>query len=377
MLRCGGEAEAEAEAPAAAEVYCPFFSRGSVCHKEISPACLTAFARIFVRSSWSFSSLFRWGTVQSKAPTAAGSTPPQGHNVIGKAPAASGAPAAAGFAASASAGSGSSDDGPSCASPSSSPFSLAKPWTWFRSRGSQASCCGCDETASAVAGGYQARCRTGVSDAGLPLSKFPAASFDTVIDSFGLCSHEDPVQARSVIMWLSCGRWLEVLWGGGSCPVSYHNVLPALCREASLSVHSHRILLSFRSLQVLREASRVCKPDGRILLLEHGRAHYGWLNARLDSSAEQHHTKWGCWWNRDINDIIKQVRPRLGDLSCSQGSVTQPVHVSLSHIQLFVLKDKLEAYCFVNLSVQAGLRVEKTSRWHFGTTYIVIARPAV
>ena len=150
---------------------------------------------VFFCSTWAFSSLFRWGAVQSKTPTATSLTPIKSHDVISKAPPARGAPAAAGLTGSA--GSGSSNDGPSCTHPSSSPFSLAKPWTWFRSRGSKASCCGCDE--AAVVGGYQARCRTGVTDAGLPLSKFPAASFDTVIDSFGLCSHEDPVQASSVI----------------------------------------------------------------------------------------------------------------------------------------------------------------------------------
>jgi len=92
-----------------------------------------------------------------------------------------------------------------------------------------------------------------MTDDGQPLSKFATSTFDTVVDAFGLCSHEDPVQ-------------------------------------------------------VLREISRVCKPDGRILLLEHGRAHYDFLNARLDSSAEAHHQKWGCYWNRDINAIINQVR---------------------------------------------------------------------
>ena len=137
---------------------------------------------------------------------------------------------------------------PPTSPPSRSPASWMKPWTWFRAPACE--CC-----ASAIPkGGFLARCQSGLTDDGQPLSKFPTASFDTVVDSFGLCSHEDPVQ-------------------------------------------------------VLQEASRVCKPNGRILLLEHGRAHYDFLNARLDSSAEAHHQKWGCYWNRDINAIIKQVRP--------------------------------------------------------------------
>ncbi len=112
-------------------------------------------------------------------------------------------------------------------------FSWMKPWTW-RSRPSGA-CCNC--SGAQTQEGHERRCRSGLTDGGMPLSRFPAASFDTVVDAFGLCSHEDPVQ-------------------------------------------------------VLREASRVCRPDGRILLLEHGRSHYDWLNGRLDGSAEKHYGKW-------------------------------------------------------------------------------------
>ena len=28
----------------------------------------------------------------------------------------------------------------------------------------------------------------------------------------------------------------------------------------------------------------------------------------IHSSAEKHHAKWGCWWNRDIRNIIEEVR---------------------------------------------------------------------
>jgi len=102
--------------------------------------------------------------------------------------------------------------------------------------------------------------------------EFDTASFDTVVDTFGLCSFEDPVEA-------------------------------------------------------LREMKRVCRPGGKILLLEHGRSSYDWLNDILDEHAYKHAKRWGCWWNRDIESILEE----------------------------------------------AGLDIEYATRWHFGTTHYVIA----
>jgi SAM-dependent methyltransferase len=121
-------------------------------------------------------------------------------------------------------------------SPTSS-ASWTRPWTWF-SKTNASNCAGNESggrsTAATIGAQFLDRCRSGRTEAGQPLSKYPPRSFDTVIDAFGLCSHEDPVL-------------------------------------------------------VLQEASRVCKPDGRILLLEHGRAHTGfffdWLNTSLDRCA--------------------------------------------------------------------------------------------
>jgi len=63
-------------------------------------------------------------------------------------------------------------------------------------------------------------------------------SFDTVVDTFGLCSYENPVES-------------------------------------------------------LVKMAAMCKPDGKILLLEHGQGTWGFVNRILDSSAEKHAQKWG------------------------------------------------------------------------------------
>lgn len=106
------------------------------------------------------------------------------------------------------------------------------------------------------------------------ISTFPDESFDTVIDSFGLCSFDDPVTA-------------------------------------------------------LKEMKRVCKKDGKILLLEHGRSKiFEGITKHLDANAETHAKNWGCVWNRDIDDLLEK----------------------------------------------SGIYVEVKRVWHFGTTYYCIAR---
>ena len=87
---------------------------------------------------------------------------------------------------------------------------------------------------------------------------FENNSFDTVIDMFGLCSYDDPLKALS-------------------------------------------------------EISRVCHPKGKIILLEHGKGDRNWMNDYLDKKAPSHALNWGCWWNRDIQRLV-----RLAGLRCKE-----------------------------------------------------------
>ncbi|KAK8922029.1 Methyltransferase OMS1, mitochondrial [Metarhizium anisopliae] len=87
-----------------------------------------------------------------------------------------------------------------------------------------------------------------------PLSSSASdATYDTIIQTFGLCSVSDPVAV--------------------------------LCNLAS-----------------------AVKPDtGRIILLEHGKGWYGLVNGLLDKNAEKHFEKYGCWWNRDIEALVDEA----------------------------------------------------------------------
>ncbi|PYI34597.1 S-adenosyl-L-methionine-dependent methyltransferase [Aspergillus indologenus CBS 114.80] len=81
----------------------------------------------------------------------------------------------------------------------------------------------------------------------------------------------------------------------------------------------------------LRHLGTVVDPQrGEILLLEHGRSHYAWLNRVLDNLAPAHADRHGCWWNRDIGEIVRE----------------------------------------------SGLEVVEEKRWHFGTTWKYVLRPA-
>ncbi|KAG8525943.1 uncharacterized protein KY384_000705 [Bacidia gigantensis] len=48
------------------------------------------------------------------------------------------------------------------------------------------------------------------------------------------------------------------------------------------------------------------QKTGRILLLEHGRGRYNWINNFLDRSAARHAERFGCYHNKDIREIIEE-----------------------------------------------------------------------
>ncbi|WEW55042.1 hypothetical protein PRK78_000470 [Emydomyces testavorans] len=80
----------------------------------------------------------------------------------------------------------------------------------------------------------------------------------------------------------------------------------------------------------LKHLGEITEPErGRILLLEHGRSYYGWVNKLLDDLAPAHANQHGCWWNRDIEEIVQQ----------------------------------------------SGLEVVEFKRWHLGTTWRYVLRP--
>ena len=53
-------------------------------------------------------------------------------------------------------------------------------------------------------------------------------------------------------------------------------------------------------------------PDARILLLEHGRSYLQWLNRVLDNSAEKHAELHGCWFNREIGELVEEAALQSG-----------------------------------------------------------------
>lgn len=59
--------------------------------------------------------------------------------------------------------------------------------------------------------------------------------------------------------------------------------------------------------RALQEFSRVCRPTGRILLLEHGKSTVGFLGRWQDRRAERHAQTAGCYWNREPLEIVHRA----------------------------------------------------------------------
>lgn len=64
-------------------------------------------------------------------------------------------------------------------------------------------------------------------------------------------------------------------------------------------------------IQALQEMSRVCRPDGSILLVEHGRSDRGWAARYQDRRADAHARMTGCHWNREPVDLVREAGLRI------------------------------------------------------------------
>ena len=63
----------------------------------------------------------------------------------------------------------------------------------------------------------------------------------------------------------------------------------------------------------LREMARVCRTNGRILLVEHGRSNRDRLGRWQDRRADRHAAKVGCHWNREPLELVLKAGLRVID----------------------------------------------------------------
>ncbi|KAK9456965.1 S-adenosyl-L-methionine-dependent methyltransferase [Dipodascopsis uninucleata] len=59
-------------------------------------------------------------------------------------------------------------------------------------------------------------------------------------------------------------------------------------------------------VQVLVHLQSLLKPGGKIVLIEHGRGTWEFINRILDKNAAPRAEKFGCRWNLDIGDIVRR-----------------------------------------------------------------------
>lgn len=63
----------------------------------------------------------------------------------------------------------------------------------------------------------------------------------------------------------------------------------------------------FKPVHALQEMRRVCRPDGRILLIEHGRSNWNWLGKYQDRHLHEQIEQGGCRWNQEPQELVKEA----------------------------------------------------------------------
>jgi hypothetical protein len=127
----------------------------------------------------------------------------------------------------------------------------------------------------------------------------PEGGFDTIVQTMGVCSMQDPV---------------------------------GFLREMNYLV---------RQPGEGRGSGDPEDKGGRILLLEHGRAYYDWVNGLLDREAVGHAVRYGCWYNKDVGEVVRESELNVGSVRRYHLGTTWEV-ILRPNPGLLKGKDKLE-----------------------------------
>jgi ubiquinone/menaquinone biosynthesis C-methylase UbiE len=63
----------------------------------------------------------------------------------------------------------------------------------------------------------------------------------------------------------------------------------------------------FDPIASLQEMRRVCKADGKIMLIEHGRSSWKWLGNYQDRHVQEQIEQGGCRWNQEPQELIREA----------------------------------------------------------------------
>jgi ubiquinone/menaquinone biosynthesis C-methylase UbiE len=63
----------------------------------------------------------------------------------------------------------------------------------------------------------------------------------------------------------------------------------------------------FNPIPALKEMRRVCKAEGKILLLEHGRSSWDWLGKYQDRHVHEQIEQGGCRWNQEPQELVREA----------------------------------------------------------------------
>ena len=83
--------------------------------------------------------------------------------------------------------------------------------------------------------------------------------------------------------------------------------LPFSARNFDTVVSSLSTCTFPNPVTALEEMARVCRTDGKVVLLEHGRSNREWLGRWQDKRAEGHAKQLGCHWNRETLELVRQA----------------------------------------------------------------------